>query len=142
MALPFADDAFDYVVCQFGVMFFPDKPAAFREARRVLRPGGQFLFNVWGDKTGTARLLAEQVVGAKLSRDPASLVAPEYNDIETVCADLAAAGFASVGAEKVSKTTFSASAREAAIANCHGGVLRAQVGQLRPPSPHEDNHAL
>jgi len=81
MALPFPDGAFDYVVCQFGVMFFPDKPAAFREVRRVLRPGGQFLFNVWGDKKGTARGLAEQVVGENLSRDQASLVAPEYNDI-------------------------------------------------------------
>jgi len=132
MALPFPDGAFDYVVCQFGVMFFPDKPAAFREARRVLHPGGQFLFNVWGDKKGTARGLAEQVVGEKLSRDPASLVAPEYNDIETVSADLAAAGFAFVRAEKVSKITLSASAREAAIANCHGGMLRAQIDKLAP----------
>jgi len=132
MALPFPDGAFDYVVCQFGVMFFSDKPAAFREARRVLRPGGQFLFNVWGDKKGTARGLAEQVVGEKLSRDPASLVAPEYNDIETVSADLAAAGFAFVRAEKVSKITLSASAREAAIANCHGGMLRAQIDKLAP----------
>src|ERR1700738_1079483 len=45
-ALPFPDGAFDAVVCQFGVMFFPDKQKAFREARRVLRPGGRFLFNV------------------------------------------------------------------------------------------------
>src|SRR2546425_330055 len=88
------------------------------ERLRAVRSGGQFLFNVWGDKTGTARLLAEQVVGQKLSRDPASLVAPEYNDIETVSADLATAGFTSVSAVKVSKKTFSASAREAAIANC------------------------
>src|SRR5438874_12739240 len=42
LALPFADRQFDCVVCQFGVMFFPDKRAAFREARRVLRPGGEF----------------------------------------------------------------------------------------------------
>ncbi len=132
MALPFPDKAFDYVVCQFGVMFFPDKPAGFREARRVLRPGGQFLFNVWGDKRGTARLLAEEVVGEKLSRDPASLVAPEYNNIETVSAHLTAAGFASVRAEKVSKKAFSASAREAAIANCHGGLLRAQIDKFAP----------
>ena len=132
MALPFPDEAFDHVVCQFGVMFFPDKRAGFREARRVLRPGGRFLFNVWGDKTGTARLLAEQVVGEKLSRDPASLVAPEYNDIVTVTADLAAAGFVSVSAEKVAKRTRSASARAAAIANCHGGMLRAQIDKLAP----------
>jgi ubiquinone/menaquinone biosynthesis C-methylase UbiE len=130
MALPFPDEAFDHIVCQFGVMFFPDKRAGFREARRVLCPGGGFLFNVWGDKSGTARLLAEQVVGERLSRDPARLVAPEYNDVETVKSDLAAAGFVSVGVENVSKRTRSASAREAAIANCHGGMLRAQIDKL------------
>src|SRR5207245_6118669 len=47
MALPFPDGEFDAVVCQFGAMFFPDKAKAFSEARRVLRPGGAFLFNVW-----------------------------------------------------------------------------------------------
>src|SRR5256885_14920391 len=47
MQLPFGDATFDAVVCQFGVMFFPDKARAFAEARRVLRPGGVFLFNVW-----------------------------------------------------------------------------------------------
>jgi SAM-dependent methyltransferase len=49
-ALPFLDDAFDLVVCQFGLMFFPDKPASFREARRVLKPGGRYLFSVWDSK--------------------------------------------------------------------------------------------
>ena len=38
---------FDVVVCQFGVMFFPDRAQAFAEARRVLRPGGAFVFNAW-----------------------------------------------------------------------------------------------
>ena len=46
-ALPFEDAAFDLVCCQFGVMFFPDRPSGYREARRVLKPGGCFLFNVW-----------------------------------------------------------------------------------------------
>jgi ubiquinone/menaquinone biosynthesis C-methylase UbiE len=132
MALPFPDEAFNYVVCQFGVMFFRDKQTGFGEALRVLRPGGEFLFNVWGDKEGTARLLAQKVVGEHLSRDPASLVAPEYNDIERVSAELAAAGFAFIRAEKVSKTTHSASAREAAVANCHGGLLRAQIDKFAP----------
>lgn len=45
--LPFPDDAFDAVVCQFGVMFFPDKAQSYREVRRVLTPGGRYLFNVW-----------------------------------------------------------------------------------------------
>lgn len=47
MQLPFPDGAFDVVVCQFGVMFFQDKARAYSEAKRVLRPGGRFLFNVW-----------------------------------------------------------------------------------------------
>jgi SAM-dependent methyltransferase len=47
MQLPFPDGGFDAVVCQFGAMFFPDKPRAFAEARRVLRPGGKLVFSVW-----------------------------------------------------------------------------------------------
>jgi len=47
LQLPFPDESFDAVVCQFGVMFFPDKPRAFAEARRVLKPSGVLLFNTW-----------------------------------------------------------------------------------------------
>jgi SAM-dependent methyltransferase len=47
MQLPFQDGTFDAVVCQFGVMFFPDKIKAFSEIRRVLRPGGVLIFSVW-----------------------------------------------------------------------------------------------
>jgi ubiquinone/menaquinone biosynthesis C-methylase UbiE len=48
-ALPYEDNSFDLVVCQFGVMFFPDKLKAFREALRVLQPDGTFLFLTWDD---------------------------------------------------------------------------------------------
>src|ERR1700680_1092835 len=47
LALPFEDAAFDLVCCQFGVMFFPDRQTGYREAKRVLKPGGHFLFSVW-----------------------------------------------------------------------------------------------
>ena len=46
LALPFENAAFDLVCCQFGAMFFPDRTSGYREARRVLKPGGHFLFNV------------------------------------------------------------------------------------------------
>jgi SAM-dependent methyltransferase len=45
--LPFDDGQFGAVVCAFGIMFVPDKRAAMREARRVLKKGGTLLFNVW-----------------------------------------------------------------------------------------------
>ena len=48
LSLDFPNDHFDMVVCQFGVMFFPDKVAAFKEARRVLAPGGDYIFSVLG----------------------------------------------------------------------------------------------
>jgi ubiquinone/menaquinone biosynthesis C-methylase UbiE len=52
LALPFEDETFDLVCCQFGAMFFPDRISGYREAKRVLKPGGYFLFNVW-DRFGT-----------------------------------------------------------------------------------------
>jgi ubiquinone/menaquinone biosynthesis C-methylase UbiE len=49
MKLPFPDESFDLIVCQFGVMFFPDKRASFVEAFRVLTPGGRYVFVLWDD---------------------------------------------------------------------------------------------
>ena len=48
-ALPFDNEAFEAVVCQFAVMFF-DKDAAFREVHRTLKPGGRYLFSVWDSR--------------------------------------------------------------------------------------------
>ena len=71
LALPFGDGEFDAVVCQFGAMFFPDKRAAFREARRVLKPGGRFLFNVW-DRIEVNEFadVVTQAVAALFAQDP------------------------------------------------------------------------
>jgi SAM-dependent methyltransferase len=132
LALPFSDGMFDCVVCQFGVMFFPDKGAGFREAFRVLRPGGQLIFNVWGDREDTVQQLISVEVGRLLSRDPATLLAPEYNEIEMVKAELTGAGFGQVVAENVVKSSHFNSARDAAISSCHGGLLRAQIERHAP----------
>src|SRR5688500_20216198 len=75
MDLPFADAGFDTVVCQFGVMFVPDKPKAFAEARRVLRPGGRFLFSVWGglDVNDIARVVHQPDAALFQAAAPSSL---------------------------------------------------------------------
>jgi len=97
MELPFADASFDLVACQFGAMFFPDKPRAYAEIRRVLKPGGFFLFNVW-DHLDSNELA--QTVTAALAQafpaDPPRFMARTphgYHDVDQLRADLAAGGF-------------------------------------------------
>jgi len=104
MALPFDDDAFDLVVIQFGVMFFPDKPAAFSEARRVLKPGGTLLFNVWGTMQANPFGEIAHSSGAHFLPDnpPQFYKTPfGYADIARVRDDFASAGFSDVAHDLV-----------------------------------------
>jgi SAM-dependent methyltransferase len=133
MALPFEEHEFDCVICQFGVMFFADKRAAFRETLRVLKHEGRFLFIVWDQEEEVGiRSVAAEVVGRLLSRDPASLLPPPYFDLAAARADLEAAGFGAVFIEKLPERSRAKSPREAAIANCHGGILRTHIEQHAP----------
>ena len=113
-------------------MFFPDKVAAFREAVRVLWPGGRFLFSVWGNREGSVWDVVVTVVGQFLSCDLESLISPPYNNVATVQANLAAAGLASITAEDVIQSAHSGSPREAAISQCHGGIVRAAIDAHMP----------
>ena len=71
LALPFEGARFDAVVCQFGVMFFPDKPAGYREAARVLKPGGRFLFNVWDAiEANTFALVTTEALSGQFPENP------------------------------------------------------------------------
>jgi SAM-dependent methyltransferase len=134
-ALPFEDQSFDAVVCQFGVMFFPDRIAAYREAKRVLRPGGRFLFNVW-DRIGRNPVTAAVAgaVAALFPEDPPGFfdrVPFGYHDKQRIEADLRAAGFADVAVDTVEKTSRVA-ARDAAIGLCQGSPLRAEIEARAP----------
>lgn len=99
MQLPFDDHAFDLVVCQFGVMFFSDKPASFRETRRVLRNGGCYLLSAWGTLADNpfARIAHEAVLECFPNNPPGFYQTPfSYADAQTALGDLRAAGFSSV----------------------------------------------
>lgn len=135
-ALPFPDHRFEAVVCQFGVMFFPDKAKAFAETRRVLRPHGRFVFNVWGDlaHNDIARGVHEAVAAFFPQDPPAFLARTPYgwNDRQVITAALSAAGFADVQVETVALPTPAASAADAARGLCLGSPLRGEIEARGP----------
>jgi SAM-dependent methyltransferase len=103
-ALPFGDAAFDLITCQFGVMFFPDKPAAYAEARRVLKPGGTLLFNVWGEMSANpfAEITHADAEHFFPDNPPKFYLTPfGYADSARVRADLRAGGFGDIKDEIV-----------------------------------------
>src|SRR5204863_2486935 len=98
LALPFGDGEFDAITCQFGVMFFPDKPAAFSEARRVLPREGTLVFNAWAAlETHDFQAALVAALESVFPDDPPTFMAAVphgYADPDVVAADLAAGGFA------------------------------------------------
>lgn len=131
-ALPFADGEFDAVVCQFGAMFFPDKPHAYSEARRVLRRGGVFLFSVWDriEENEFADVVTASV-GTIFPNDPPRFLARTphgYHDVDTVAGHLASAGFSSAPMiDTVAERSRAVTARDPAIAYCQGTPLRNEI---------------
>ncbi len=131
MALPFAEATFDVVVCQFGAMFFPDRPAAYREARRVLKPGGHFLFSVW-DRI-EENVFADDVTKALADifpKDPPRFLARTphgYHDVAVIGDDLRRAGFSTVAIETRAEQSRAASPQIPAAAFCQGTVLRTEI---------------
>jgi SAM-dependent methyltransferase len=135
-SLPFESSAFDVVVCGFGVMFMPDKQAAYREARRVLRSGGRFIFTVW-DRIETNPLMhvADETVAGLFPDDPPHFLARTpcgYNDKARIERDLREAGFTSVIIDEVRRETDVPSAREPATGCCQGTPLRGEI-EARDP---------
>lgn len=130
-ALPFEAGQFDLVACQFGVMFFPDKPAAFAEARRVLAADGRLLFNTWSSLE-TNHFAAALMAGLERAfpEDPPSFVAAfphGYSDVDTVLADLEAGGLSPLAVETVELESSAASAADLATGFCTGTPLRAAI---------------
>ncbi len=132
MKLPFADASFDLVVCQFGAMFFPNRPAAYAEARRVLRPHGTLLFSVW-DRIETSEFadVVTQSLVPLFPQDPPRFLARTphgYHDTALVAADVAKAGFgAAARIDTVDRRSRAASARLPAMAYCQGTPLRNEI---------------
>jgi len=131
LALPFENAAFDLVCCQFGAMFFPDRTSGYREARRVLKPGGHFLFNVW-DRI-EENVFADDVTNALATMfpdDPPRFMARTphgYHDTALIRGELEKAGFSRVAIETRAEESRAPSPRHAAVAYCQGTPLRNEI---------------
>lgn len=134
--LPFDDASFDVVLCQFGVMFFPDKAKANAEARRVLRDGGKYLLVIW-DKVD--RNLATKVAGPAVAElfpdDTAAFyerIPFRYHDRAVIEDDLRNAGFVDIAFDTVELRSRAATARDAAIALTQGTPMRSDIEKRGP----------
>jgi ubiquinone/menaquinone biosynthesis C-methylase UbiE len=136
MKLPFQDASFDLVCCQFGAMFFPDRIQAYREAKRVLKAGGHFLFNVWDRIEENA--FANDVTNALATLfpdDPPRFMARTphgYHDIALIRQELEIAGFTSVVIKTKADLSRASSPRVPAVAYCQGTLLRNEIEARGP----------
>jgi ubiquinone/menaquinone biosynthesis C-methylase UbiE len=130
-ALPFEDSAFDVVCCQFGVMFFPDRVKGYAEAKRVLRPEGTFVFNVWDRiEENVFADDATSVLGKIFPDDPPRFMARTphgYHDKAVIKADLDQAGFRDISIETLPAVSRAPTPEYVAFAYCQGTPLRNEI---------------
>ena len=128
--LPFADGEFDVVVCQFGLMFLPDKVQGFREARRVLGEGGTFIANVWLSKDDNPHTLVIEELLLRLFPDdpPRFMEVPHgYHEPHRILGDMDAAGWDGVELDEVRIEGIGPSAAEFAMGWAKGSPLTHEL---------------
>ncbi len=136
MGLPYAEGHFGTVVCQFGVMFFPDRVAAYREIRRVLRPGGTFLFNVWRSvEANDFAAIATAALSRRYPQAPPRFMARTphgHGSAAEIDAEIRSAGFSECVIEQRDDVSRAPDAESAAVAYCHGTPLRNEIEEREP----------
>jgi len=138
--LPFDENSFDAVLCQFGVMFFPDRVQGYREAARVLKPDGQFLFNVWDSLAANPFVnTVESAVASLYPSEPPKFYATPfgYHDLELIVRELQDAGFARIDLSVIPLVSEAPSARHIALGFVAGTPLANTIEERRTPTLDE-----
>jgi ubiquinone/menaquinone biosynthesis C-methylase UbiE len=134
-SLPFDDKSFDAVVCQFGIMFVPDKALCAREAHRVLKPGGAFLFNVWDSmEHNDLGRIAHEIISSFFEKDPPTFyqVPFGYCNQTEIRRVLEEAGFRDVRLEVVAKVGGASRPEDAAQGLVHGNPVSIAITERDP----------
>jgi SAM-dependent methyltransferase len=135
-SLPFDAGSFDLVVCQFGLMFMPDKGKALSEVFRVLTKGGRFLFNTWDKlENNEASFIVRNVVVENLgSADFFNIPFSMYNH-ELLVSLLYIAGFKNIHVSHVTKRGTGITALETAKGLLLGTPAYNQISKAGKLSP-------
>jgi ubiquinone/menaquinone biosynthesis C-methylase UbiE len=137
-ALPFADNSFDLIICQFGFMFVPDKPKAFAEAFRVLAPGGKLLFNTWDKlENNEASFIVRNVVAEALGKAEFYSIPFSMHDKQQIELLLSDAGFKKITLSRVSKKGTGVTASETAKGLLLGTPAFKQIMESNKVKPEE-----
>jgi ubiquinone/menaquinone biosynthesis C-methylase UbiE len=134
-SLPFSDRMFDAVVCQFGIMFAPDKALAAREAHRVLKPGGLFLFNVWDAmKYNPLGQITHETIASYFDKDPPAFyqVPFGYHNQDEIKRVLEETGFREIRTEVVAKVGVASRAEDAATGLVQGNPVAVAIVERDP----------
>jgi SAM-dependent methyltransferase len=142
-AIPFEDASFDAIACQYGVMFFPDKPLAMREARRVLKPGGRYIFNVWDslEHNPIPRIVHETAAGM-FPHNPAKFLGQTpygWSDVGEIERTVRAGGFTNFTAETIELPSAAPTAEDAARGFIEGTPL---LGELKERGMTDTTHIV
>jgi len=136
--LPYPDDSFELVVCQFGVMFLPDRVAAYRGIHRVITDGGSFLFTTWDTlETHVVEAAVIDAMAELFPQNPPDFlrrVPHGYADQDQIRADVEDAGFDRVELERVGLTGHASSAATLAEGYCLGTPLRFELAERGDPA--------
>ncbi len=129
--LPFPDNSFDFVVCQFGFMFLPEKQKGFNEAWRVLKPGGQFVFVTWDKAENNITLhISQQTILHFLKATPPPFFGRAYssmNNPDELRSYATVAGFENVIVQKITLEGQSPTAMDAAIGFVEGNAIIHEI---------------
>ena len=145
LSLPYAGQSIDAVLCQFGIMFFPDKFAGLCEAARVLKPGGQLLFSVWDSlQWNPVARVAHEAIGRFFAVDPPTfmLLPFGYHNIDPIKALMLDAGFGDIEISIVRTVVECASFRDVAIGLVEGNPGIHEIRQRAGAAPEVVTQAV